>query len=317
MKKHLKVSKKFFSNRNIYNPNNNLQYKFNTNNSNNQINLENNLEINKSPYIYSHSKSESIKQFDKVISQKYDAIIVGGGHNGLICANYLAKSGKKVLVLEKRHTIGGAAVTEELVEGYKFSRCSYVLALFRKRIIDELFGNDFYQNIKLFKRNPKGFIPTKEDGIFLRRFNERNLLVQEIAKFSKKDSENFIKLDDFLSNMVKIIDPMIDLNPPNSKNIISLENLPLLKTVFNKRNDLGDFYHFLTASAQYYLDMYLENDLLKGYYATDAVIGAMKSPMTPGSAYVLLHHVMGDMDEDGNWFYVEVNIDYFYNFKLN
>ena len=107
------------------------------------------------------------------------------------------------------------------------------------------------------------------------------------------------------------------MNPPNSKNIISLENLPLLKTVFNKRNDLGDFYHFLTASAQYYLDMYLENDLLKGYYATDAVIGAMKSPKTPGSVYVLLHHVMGNMDEDGNWFYVEVKIDYFYRFELN
>lgn len=305
----LKSQQKLFStgHRNIYNPNNNMQYKFNQNDIQGQITLENNKSINKNPYVYTHSKMERIKKYDTVINQKYDAIIVGGGHNGLICANYLAKNNKKVLVLEKRHTIGGAANTEELVDGYKFSRCSYVLALFRKRIIDELFGNDFYKNIKLYKRNPKGFIPTKEDGIFLRRFNERNLLVKEIAKFSQKDSENFIKLDEFLTNMVKIIDPLIDLNPPNPNRLISFENLPFLKPFMQKRNNLGEFYHFLTASAQYYLDMYLENDLLKGYYATDAVIGAMKSPLTPGSAYVLLHHVMGDMDEDGNWFYVEVN----------
>ncbi len=219
----------------------------------------------------------------------------------------MSKYGKKVLVLEKRHIVGGAAVTEELVEGYKLSRCSYVLALFRKKIINELFGEDFYKKIKLYKRNPKGFIPTKETDVFLRRFNEKDLFVKEISKFSKKDAENYLKLDQFLTKMVKIIDPMIDINPPNIKSIFSKQNFSIVKNLFNKRQDLGEFYHFLTSSAQYYLDYYLENDLLKGYYATDAVIGAMKSPLTPGSAYVLLHHVMGDLDEDGNWFYVEVN----------
>ena len=117
--------------------------------------------------------------------------------------------------MEKRHIVGGAAISEELVEGYKLSRCSYVLALFRKQIINELFGDDFYNKVKLYKRNPKNFILTKEDVVFLRRFSERQRFVEEIAKFSVKDSVNFIKLDEFLIRIVKIIDPTIDMAPPN------------------------------------------------------------------------------------------------------
>ena len=104
-----------------------------------------------------------------IVNTHYNVVIVGAGHNGLVCANYLAKEGKKVLVLEKRHTVGGCAVTEELLPGYKFSRCSYVLSLFRKKIIEELFPNDFYSKVKLHKRNPKGLTPTKEPGKFLLR----------------------------------------------------------------------------------------------------------------------------------------------------
>lgn len=286
----------------------NSQFKFHSQ-KNDDVSLKANKDIAQKPFLYSHSEStvNYPGNLDSVILENYDAIIIGGGHNGLICANYLAKAGKKVLVLEKRHTVGGAANTEELVEGYKLSRCSYLLALFRKKVIHELFSDDFYQKVILYKRNPKGFVPTKQDGVFLRRFNEKELLVKEIAKFSEKDSKNFIELDAFLTRMVKVIDPMIDMNPPNAKRIFSLKNLQYLKNAFISRNDITDFYHFLTSSAQYYLDMYLENDLLKGYYATDAVIGAMKSPLSPGSAYVLLHHVMGELDEEGNWFYVEVN----------
>jgi len=286
-----------------------FQYKFKINNEISKINIEKSGEIKNIPYMYNHSESNNVvgnNNYDTIINEKYDAIIIGAGHNGLVCANYLAKFGKKVLVLEKRHIVGGAAVSEELVEGYKLSRCSYVFALFRKKIINELFGNDFYKKIKLYKRNPKGFIPTKEDGIYLRRYNEKDLFIKEIEKFSFKDSINYLKLDQFLTRMVKIINPMIDINPPNKKNIFSLEYLELYSNILKNRNDLSEFYHFLTSSAQYYLDFYLENDLLKGYYATDAVIGAMKSPLSPGSAYVLLHHVMGEIDEDGNWFYVEV-----------
>lgn len=150
-------------------------------------------ELNLDPFIYNSNKS-----INDIFNKKYDSIIVGAGHNGLICANYLAKAGKKVLVLEKRHTVGGCAVTEEIVEGYKFSRCSYVLALFRKCIIDELFADDFYKRVKLHARNPKGLTPTKDDDVYLVRRSEREMLKREIAKFSVKDAESIDKFDHFL-----------------------------------------------------------------------------------------------------------------------
>jgi phytoene dehydrogenase-like protein len=239
------------------------------------------------------------------MNNKYDSIIVGAGHNGLVCANYLAKAGKKVLILEKRHTVGGCAVTEEIVEGYKFSRCSYVLALFRKGIIDELFADDFYKRVKLHPRNPKGMTPTKEDGVYLVRRAERDLLKKEIAKFSVKDAENIDKLDNFLERMVKVIDPLLDIQPPTGFDLMSKEFRDTLIHMFKHRNDLFEFYNFITNAASTILDKYLESDLLKATFATDAVIGAMNSPYSTGSAYVLLHHVMGNLDKEGNWYYVE------------
>jgi phytoene dehydrogenase-like protein len=246
------------------------------------------------PYVYKSKDSVS-----NVLKNKYDVIVVGAGHNGLICANYLAKAGKKVLMLEKRHTVGGCAVTEELVEGYKMSRCSYVLALFRNIIIKELFP-DFFEKVKLYKRNPKGLTVTTEQGKYLIRRSERELLKQEIAKFSKNDVLGIDRLDSFLERMVKVVDPLIDLEPPNK-----VLDFQFLTHILKHRNDLKDFYHFITSSADYYLDKYLESDILKGTYATDAIIGAMNSPYTPGSAYVLLHHVMGNLDNEGSWYYVE------------
>jgi phytoene dehydrogenase-like protein len=253
---------------------------------------------NKTPFIYN---SES--KFD--LKNKYDVVIVGAGHNGLVCANYLAKEGKKVLIVEKRHQVGGATVTEELYQGYKFSRCSYVLSLFRKKVIDELFGDDFYKNVKLLKRNPKGLTPTKEDGKYLLRRCEKESLRNEVGKFSQKDAEKIFEFDNFLNRMVKIVDPMIDMIPPEKLSIFDRNFLNLINHAFKHRKDLLEFYHFLTSSAEYYLDKYLESDILKGTYATDAVIGAMKSPRSTGSAYVLLHHVMGSLDEEASWFYVE------------
>jgi hypothetical protein len=98
---------------------------------NTKFTLEKNKEIDMSPYIY--NKPKGLQNYQEIFKTKYDAVIIGAGHNGLVCANYLAQSGQKVLVLEKRHVVGGCAVTEELVEGYKLSRCSYVLSLFRKK----------------------------------------------------------------------------------------------------------------------------------------------------------------------------------------
>jgi phytoene dehydrogenase-like protein len=257
-------------------------------------------EINLDPMVYNSNKN-----INDIFNNKYDAVIVGAGHNGLVCANYLAKAGKNVLVLEKRHTVGGCAVTEEIVEGYKFSRCSYVLALFRKGIIDDLFADDFHKRVKLHLRNPRGMTPTREDGVYLVRRAERDLLKKEIAKFSVRDAENIDKLDSFLERMVKVVDPLLDIQPPTGFDLMNKDFRDTLLHMFKHRNDLFEFYNFITSAASTILDKYLESDILKATFATDAVIGAMNSPYSTGSAYVLLHHVMGNLDKDGSWYYVE------------
>ncbi len=205
--------------------------------------------------------------------------------------------------------LGGAAVTEELVEGYKFSRCSYVLSLLRKSVINELFPKRFFEKIVLFKRDPHSFTPTL-DGRYLLFGSNAKKNEQEIAKFSTKDAENYQKFENFLKNMVQIIKPFIDQKPITGVLNISWKHIQhifkILEHLINNGNNLIPFYHFLTSSAASYLDYYFESEVLKSTLATDAVIGAMKSPKSLGSAYVLLHHVMGEIDEQGSWFYVQV-----------
>ncbi len=116
----------------------------------------------------------------------YDAIIIGAGHNGLVAANYLAKANKKVLVLEQRHLVGGAALTEQLTEGFKFSRCSYVLSLFRKNIIKEL--DLFKKGLKIYYRDISSLTPTRNVDEYLLFHKDTNKTIAEIAKFSKKDA---------------------------------------------------------------------------------------------------------------------------------
>lgn len=146
----------------------------------------------------------------QALSSNYDAIIVGGGHNGLICANYLAKAQKKVLVLERRYKIGGAAITEELYPGHHLSRASYVLSLLRKKIVDELFPSDWNQKLIYYKRQPSSFTPTTTEGKYLVLGGGKNRDFEEISKFSKKDAKNYQEYNDFLSKIVQIIGPLID-----------------------------------------------------------------------------------------------------------
>jgi phytoene dehydrogenase-like protein len=205
--------------------------------------------------------------------------------------------------------LGGAAVTEELVQGYKFSRCSYVLSLLRKSVINELFPKTFFEKVKLFKRDPHSFTPML-DGRYLLFGSNAKKNEQEIAKFSTKDAENYQKFENFLKDMVEVIKPFIDQKPFTGKINLSWKGIQflfkLIQHLIKSRNNLLPFYHFLTSSAATYLDYYFECEVLKSTLATDAVIGAMKSPNSLGSAYVLLHHVMGEIDEQGSWFYVQV-----------
>jgi hypothetical protein len=246
---------------------------------------------------------------------KRDVIIVGGGHNGLISAAYLAKEGLDVLLLERRHVVGGAAITEEMVPGFKFSRASYLAGLLRPHIIDDLQLEKY--GFKYLVRNPSSFTPTKLDSIYQGKYlmlgdNEKSDY-ESIAQFSRKDADNYIKYEEFLSSVRDIMQPLLDSPPLTLQDDnwrVSLQQMKTLEKVlkagWQHKHNLLPFYELFTGPAQQILDRYFESDILKTTLATDAVIGACISPKQNGSAYVLLHHVMGEAaGKKGIWAYVE------------
>uniref|UniRef100_A0A6N2L9K3 Pyridine nucleotide-disulfide oxidoreductase domain-containing protein 2 n=2 Tax=Salix viminalis TaxID=40686 RepID=A0A6N2L9K3_SALVM len=249
--------------------------------------------------------------------KKWDVLVIGAGHNGLTAAAYLAGSGLSVAVLERRHVIGGAAVTEELIPGFKFSRCSYLQSLLRPSLIRELeLGR---HGLKLLKRNPSSFTPCL-DGSYLLLGPDRELNHSEISKFSVNDANAYHRYEKQLENFCKLMDPLLDSPPPETtQNGASFNDR--LKDKFRKsvfwasfmrqalslgQKDLVDFMDLLLSPASKVLNKWFESDVLKATLATDAVIGSTASVHTPGSGYVLLHHVMGETDGDrGIWSYVE------------
>ncbi|XP_073311414.1 uncharacterized protein [Primulina huaijiensis] len=249
--------------------------------------------------------------------KKWDALVIGGGHNGLTAAAYLARSGLSVAVLERRHVIGGAAVTEELVPGFKFSRCSYLQSLLRPSVIKEL--ELARHGLKLLKRNPSSFTPCL-DGRYLLLGPDKELNYSEISKFSKRDAEAYPRYENQLEKFCRFMDPLLDSSPPENLPEISsfnarMEN-KLEKSVFwahclrralaMGQRELLDFMDLLLSPASKVLNNWFESDVLKATLGTDAVIGTTGSVNTPGSGYVLLHHVMGETDGDrAIWSYVE------------
>ncbi|KAL9341080.1 hypothetical protein Peur_067299 [Populus x canadensis] len=249
--------------------------------------------------------------------KKWDALVIGAGHNGLTAAAYLAGSGLSVAVLERRHVIGGAAVTEELIPGFKFSRCSYLQSLLRPSLIKELeLGR---HGLKLLKRSPSSFTPCL-DGSYLLLGSDRELNHSEISKFSVNDANAYHRYEKQLESFCKLMDPLLDSPPPETaQNGTSFNDRlkdKLRKSAFWAsfmrqalslgQKDLLDFMDLLLSPASKVLNKWFETDVLKATLATDAVIGSTASVHTPGSGYVLLHHVMGETDgERGIWSYVE------------
>jgi phytoene dehydrogenase-like protein len=239
------------------------------------------------------------------MADHFDAIVIGAGHNGLTTACYLARAGWKVLVLERRRVVGGACVTEEVFPGYKVSTAAYVNSLFRKEIVRDLRLADF--GYEVLERDPSSFTPFP-DGQHLFLGPDGAMNRREIAKLSPRDAEHYPKYESLLERVAEAVEPLITVRPPDLLRP-GLRDLWALFRLSRRWRRLGatagEAVEILTAPARVVLDRWFESDRLKATLATDAVIGAMASPSTPGTAYVLFHHVMGETNgKRGVWAYV-------------
>ena len=236
---------------------------------------------------------------------KYDAIIIGAGHNGLVTACYLARAGWKVIVLERRYIVGGACVTEEVFEGFRVSTAAYVNSLFRKEIIRDLRLADY--GLAVLERNPSSFSPFP-DGRYLLLGPDASLTQREIAKFSQRDAEAYPKYEAMLERVANVIEPTLAMIPPDIRRpgFRDLWHLFQLGRAFRGLGaGMGEAVEILTGPARPILDRWFESEQLKTTLATDAIIGAMASPSMPGTANVLFHHVMGETNgKRGVWGYV-------------
>jgi phytoene dehydrogenase-like protein len=236
----------------------------------------------------------------------YDAIVIGGGHNGLVTACYLARAKWKVLVLERRYLVGGACVSEETFPGFKVSTAAYVNSLFRPEIIRDLRLHDY--GFELLERSPSSFSPFA-DGRYLMLGPDKDLTLREISKFSARDAQNYPKYEAMLERVASIIEPTLVLSPPNVANPgigDLLKMAPMGRAMRKLGPDMSEAIEVLTGPARPILDRWFESEELKGTLATDAIIGAFASPSMPGTAYVLFHHVMGETNgKRGVWAYVK------------
>lgn len=232
----------------------------------------------------------------------FDAIVIGAGHNGLVAACYLARAGWKVLVLERRDIVGGACVTEEIFPGYKVSTAAYVTSLLRPEIIKDLRLRDFGYEVLL--RDPSSFSPFP-DRRHLLFWRDRDRTLAEIAKFSTKDAERYPAYERELEQIAALVEPMLLKRPPKPNSRWPGDWLAMARLGWTLRRKSASLVRLFSMSVADYLDRWFESEELKARLATDGVIGAMAGPRTPGTAYVLFHHVMGQTEgQSGVWGYV-------------
>jgi phytoene dehydrogenase-like protein len=227
---------------------------------------------------------------------RYDAIVIGGGHNGLTAAAYLARAGRKVLVLERRHVVGGAAVTEEVFKGFRFSVCSYVVSLLRPEIIREL---DLPRHgLEILPLD--GTFTPMPDGNYLWRVNDHARTRREIARHSRLDAEAYDEYARAMVEMGRFVKPLLGMMPPDpiSLDPRGLRQLFDLLQRFRRlaRQDQYNQVQLMTMSAADFLDQWFETDVLKATMAASGIIGTFLGVRSPGTAYVLLHHYMGEID---------------------
>jgi len=230
------------------------------------------------------------------MSSKYDAIIIGGGHNGLVNAAYLARAGKKVLVLERRHVVGGAAVTEEVFPGFRFSVCSYVVSLLRPEVIRDL---DLPRHGLEILPLDGTFTPMPSDD-YLWRVNDHSKTRREIARHSRLDAEAYEEYGKAMAEMARFVKPILSMTPPDPTRL-ALDGLKKLLFLGRRFQTLPyqDKYNqvqLMTMSAVDFLDQWFETDVLKATMSASGIIGTFLGVRSPGTAYVLLHHYMGEID---------------------
>jgi len=230
------------------------------------------------------------------MKNRYDAVIIGGGHNGLICAAYLARAGRKVLVLEKRHVLGGAAVTEELYPGFHFSVCSYVVSLFRPSIIRDL--NLPEHGLEIIPLETS-FSPLVGDpGLCRWADGERSR--REISRFSARDAEVYPEFSLAMTKIAQFAREIIDSPAPDPTSWNPREIMKLLRLGKVMRDGGRDAVNMnlklMTMSSADFIDQWFESDVLKAPMAVSGIIGTFLGVRSPGTAYVLLHHYMGEID---------------------
>ena len=240
------------------------------------------------------------------MAAKYDAIIIGGGHNGLVTAAYLARAGRKVLVLERREMVGGCAVTEEIWPGYRVSTGAYLASLLQERIIREL---DLPRYGYAVDAKDPSFFSAFPDGRYFFMWQDRAKTLAEISKFSKQDAEVYPAYEDQLERIARVIEDLLLVTPPQFPPRGVGDFLEYLKVAARLRGlgrkDMVALVKIFTQSAAELLDEWFESEQVKVTLATDGVIGANGGPRSPGTAYILLHHCMGGVGgHRGLWGFV-------------
>jgi phytoene dehydrogenase-like protein len=226
----------------------------------------------------------------------YDAIVIGGGHNGLVTAAYLARAGRRTLVLEERPLVGGAAVTEEVFPGFKFTVFSYVVSLLRPEIIRDLeLPKHGLQILPL-----ESTVTPLDNGDYLAGWADPDETREELRRHSRKDADAMAIFGQLMHHMAMAVKPILGMIPPDPTSLSPKDLLGLLKLGKHFHSLGPEQFHALhklmTMSSADYLDEWFEFDPLKATKSASGIIGTFLGPRSPGSAYVLLHHYMGEID---------------------